>query len=397
MHLAHVIHRYPPARGGAESYFHRLTAAHRNRGDDVTVLTTTALELRDFRSKHTYTFDDPPHVHRFRPISFPLRRYVLKALSLIPHRPWQLAAMPSSPTCPAMWRAVQHHAAPLDAVHATALPYGFPLLCAWALAKRRRVPLLLTPFLHFGDLGDVQDRTRRQYTRPELVWLMKRADHLFVQTEAERDVLVKLGLSDTRMTLQGLGVEPGECTGGDRAAARARWGVMNNTFVVGHLANLSVEKGSLDLLSALEGVPNITAVLAGPQMPNFRAAATATPVLLGELTDVQKRDFYAGIDAFCLPSMTDSYGLVLLEAWANAKPVVVYRAGGPGELVRHGVDGLIAPAHDFVTLRMQLQLLADDRAMASQLGEAGRQRVLEEHIWSDKLNIVFDVLNGLTR
>ena len=47
------------------------------------------------------------------------------------------------------------------------------------------------------------------------------------------------------------------------------------------------------------------------------------------------------MDARALISPIDweePFGLVLLEAWANGKPNVVYRAGGPAELVRHEVE-----------------------------------------------------------
>jgi glycosyltransferase involved in cell wall biosynthesis len=38
---------------------------------------------------------------------------------------------------------------------------------------------------------------------------------------------------------------------------------------------------------------------------------------LGVLDARQKQDFFAGLDVFALPSRSDSFGLVLLEAWAN--------------------------------------------------------------------------------
>ena len=60
----------------------------------------------------------------------------------------------------------------------------------------------------------------------------------------------------------------------------------------------------------------------------------------------EKRDFFAAIDCFALPSRCDSFGLVLLEAWANAKPNLVYRAGGPAEPVRPELDGLQAACGD---------------------------------------------------
>ena len=67
---------------------------------------------------------------------------------------------------------------------------------------------------------------------------------------------------------------------------------------------------------------------------------------LGVLDDQQKRDFFAGLDVFALPSRSDSFGLVLLEAWANGLPNVAYRAGGPADIIRHDIDGLLARCGD---------------------------------------------------
>ena len=46
MRVAHFIHRYPRAIGGAEAYFARLSSYLAQQGDRVTVFTTTALDLR---------------------------------------------------------------------------------------------------------------------------------------------------------------------------------------------------------------------------------------------------------------------------------------------------------------------------------------------------------------
>jgi len=64
-----------------------------------------------------------------------------------------------------------------DVVHATAFPYAFPIACARRLARRLRVPFVLTPFLHLGDPEDRRDRTRRQYTQPALMALARSAAH----------------------------------------------------------------------------------------------------------------------------------------------------------------------------------------------------------------------------
>jgi glycosyltransferase involved in cell wall biosynthesis len=294
-----------------------------------------------------------------------------------------------------MWRDAGRYPGPLDAVHATAFPYSFPILCGLRLARRRGVPFFVTPFLHLGDPADPRDRTRRQYTRPHLHWLLRQADGVFAQTRAERDAVVSLGVPADRVHLQGLGVEPAECTGGDRGRARAAWGVGPGEVVVGHLANNSEEKGTCDLLRAAGG--RFRVVLAGPEMPNFRAfwngyGPKDRVTRLGVLTDGQKRDFFAGVDAFALPSRTDSFGLVLLEAWANGKPVVVYRAGGPAELVRDGVDGLQARCGNVAELAGQLGRLAADAGLRRALGDNGLSRVAAEFRWADKLELVRGVL-----
>ena len=68
-------------------------------------------------------------------------------------------------------------------------------------------------------------------------------------------------------------------------------------------------------------------------MPNFRRfwlsyADAARVQCLGVLDEQQKRDFFAALDVFALPSRSDSFGIVLLEAWADGGANVGYRAGG---------------------------------------------------------------------
>src|SRR5207302_1169123 len=140
----------------------------------------------------------------------------LKALSLVPWRPLKRLALGCNPISWTMWRAARRGAEPFDAVHATALPYTWPIACGLSLARRLGVPFLLTPFLHLGDPEDPADRTRRTYTSPALLSLARAADAVFAQTAGERTALLAAGLPEAKVVLQGLGVEPAECTGGDR-------------------------------------------------------------------------------------------------------------------------------------------------------------------------------------
>ncbi len=404
MHVVHFLHRYPPALGGAEHYAARLVASHAAAGDAATVWTSTALDHAAMTAAgRELPAGEVGPVRRYRPLRFPGRRVVLKALSVAPFPQWQALTRPVGPTCVRMWRDAGNYAGPVDAVHAIAFPHSFPAVCGLRLARRRGVPFVVTPFLHLGDPADPRDRTRAQYTSRPLRWLLRQADRVFAQTPGERDAVVGLGVGPDRVVLQGLGVDPAECTGGDRHRARRMWGVADADVVVGHLANLSVEKGSVDLLRTVPALPpTVHLVLAGPAMPNFEAAfraawGTDRVIRLGPLTDAGKRDFFAGIDVFCLPSRSDSFGLVLLEAWANGVPVVVYRAGGPADLVRDGVDGVQVRCGDTAGLAAAIGTLAADAALRARLGAAGLARVRAgEFDWGRSLVIVRDELLTLT-
>lgn len=401
MRVVHFVHRYPPALGGAESYVARLSDYLAARGDDVSVWTSTALDLNAMTGPGRSlpageSFDGDVRVRRYEPLRFPGRRYLFKALSLVPHDNWKALTRPCNPICPAMWRDANRCDEPVDAVHAFAFPHSFPAACGLRLARRRRVPFFLTPFLHLGDPTDPHDRTRKQYSSAPLVRLLNRADLVFAQTPTEAEAIANLGVSKGRIVLQGLGVDPEECTGGNREGVRASWGVSWDEPVIGHLANLSIEKGSVELVKAsLES--GLRVVLAGPEMPNFRRYWDSLKdrgrvTKLGVLDDTQRRDFYAGIDAFALPSRTDSFGLVLLEAWANGKPVVAYYAGGPADLIRNGQDGYLVKCGDLNELGARLKRLVSDLSLRAHLGIAGRARLSNEFNWNDRLAVVRDAL-----
>src|SRR5947209_3350932 len=289
MRVAHFIQRYPPALGGSEAYFRRLSRFLVGQGDAVEVWTTDALDLESFWSPAgrclSAGIEDDAGICVTR---FPLaarmrgRRWLLKPLSLLPLRLWQCLTLPCNPVSMQMWRAAGRSERSYDVVHATAFPYAWPTACGLRLARRLGVPFLLTPFLHLGDPTDPADRTRRQYTGRPFRWLLRSADRVLVQTDMEFDAVCELGVRPQCVVRQGLGVDAAECTGGDRRRARSGWKIADDVPVIGHLANNSVEKGTVDLLKAAallwQRGARFELVLAGPEMANFRHFIAGYPL-----------------------------------------------------------------------------------------------------------------------
>jgi glycosyltransferase involved in cell wall biosynthesis len=157
------------------------------------------------------------------------------------------------------------------------------------------------------------------------------------------------------------------------------------------------------LLAALEplwrqGRP-IHLLLAGPHMPNFTsyyqafvkrcpAFASRWARQLGAITDDEKRDFFAAIDIFALPSRSDSFGLVLLEAWANGVPNVAYRAGGIADVIHDRSDGLLVQCGRIDALGRAILDLSDDCETRERLGKTGQARLPRDFAWHDKLALV---------
>lgn len=56
----------------------------------------------------------------------------------------------------------------------------------------------------------------------------------------------------------------------------------------------------------------------------------------------QKEKFFKNIDIFCLPSLSESFGIIILEAFNHSLPVVASSVGGPKEIIKDKYNGLLA-------------------------------------------------------
>jgi glycosyltransferase involved in cell wall biosynthesis len=101
---------------------------------------------------------------------------------------------------------------------------------------------------------------------------------------------------------------------------------------------------------------------------------------LGFRGGVELQRLFKACETLCVPSRNEPFGIVVLEAWAARKPVVVTQNGGPNEYVTHEQDGLkIYPRPDSVA--WGLTRLFSDFDHARRMGENGRRAVEERFTW----------------
>ena len=146
------------------------------------------------------------------------------------------------------------------------------------------------------------------------------------------------------------------------------------------LGRLSPEKGVHILLQAWKllqsGDRKLIIAGTGPEEPKLRALATALALKNVEFTgfiksEDQKR-FWSRSAFFVAPSIWDEpFGMVILEAWANARAVVGFKKGSFPELIADGIDGALALQVTPQALADKMQHLIDHPELAVRWGQAG--------------------------
>lgn len=117
----------------------------------------------------------------------------------------------------------------------------------------------------------------------------------------------------------------------------------------------------------------------GEFRPRARALGVEDRVVpTGWLGPDELRLAYAAVDVFVTPSLCfDTFGIVNLEAMAEAKPVVATTFGGSREVVAHGESGFIENPFDVEAFAGRIGELLGDPDRARAMGEEGRRRLVE--------------------
>lgn len=246
-------------------------------------------------------------------------------------------------------------------------------------ARLAGIPVLLHS--EHGRIFD--DRALRLYAQR----LLSRWAHgIFAVSGQLRDDLVRyVGLRPSQVDVLHNGVDQSRFGGVDREAARRLLDLDTVTLAVGSVGRLVPVKNYALLLRAFAALRRDDAVLLlageGPERAALEQLAQGLGVasrtrLLGHREDVPT--VLAALDVFALSSRSEGMSNTLLEAMAAGLPIVATRVGGNPEIVRDGVDGLLADDDDTQGFAGALRALADQPGRRAAMGGSGRDRVATE-------------------
>ncbi|MEA3200737.1 MAG: hypothetical protein QOE90_2165 [Thermoplasmata archaeon] len=350
MRIVHVVQRFHPAVGGAETHVRALAREQARRGHDVTVATSAAEGAPREETLEGY-----------RVVRFPARHW--KGDYLWP--PW----------LPMKGLVGFLVAQKPDLYHAHS--YRFATIEAGAAAARATGrPLVVTAHGFYPAENALAGLAKWRYDALRGKRALAAATRCIAVTRHEIMHYAKLGVDPARVDVVPNGIDEAALAPGDGAGFRKAHGLEGPLVVF--LARLAHDKGLLDLVRAARGL-DATVAICGRDAGSKAAAERLAPPnvrFLGPVPD--PRDAYAAADVFVLPSHYEAFGLVLLEAMAQGAPVVATDAGGMPEVV--GDAGVISPARDPDALREALRLLLEDAPLRARLGAAGRERA-KGYLW----------------
>jgi glycosyltransferase involved in cell wall biosynthesis len=360
--IALVARRYWPAVGGIERVAAELAQALRALGHEVGIvaqrvdegpggwLTHTLREAPEFAA---FDHEGLP-VQQFR---LPLRRRLLLlplGVEAIPLLPRLTNGQTRRVTAPWYGRVAAGALMPLlanaDVVHV--LGGAWISVAAVEAARALKLPVVVTPFTHRGYWRD----------DPGSVRSYRRADAVVATLESDAQDLRALGVPSDAIAVCGLPVARST----DREAAPDRPPLV--LFVGARVPHKGIDvlRAAARTVWAVE--PEIRFAYVGPGAP--LAHRDPRELDVGVVTDSERGDWLGRATVLCLPSSSESFGLVVAEAWSARRPVVTSEIPVLRELVARSHGGISVP-RDPEALGAAIVRLGSNRELAGSMGDAG--------------------------
>lgn len=97
-----------------------------------------------------------------------------------------------------------------------------------------------------------------------------------------------------------------------------------------------------------------------------------------DIERVYQNGLFFVIPSLSTPPGPESFCRIIIEAWAHARPVIAFAAGGPRHLIRDGEDGFLVEERNVPALAARLRDLLADPARRGRMGAAGFARIATE-------------------
>jgi L-malate glycosyltransferase len=349
MRIAIVVNLFPPQWIGGTEIATEYMAEHlARRGNEVHIITS----LDDHLSEES--FEKGFHIHRL-----PVIR--IRTIGLI-----------------FFWADLYQTIKKLDPdlVHSQSLIFAIPAL----LSKK----VLKIPYVVWGQGLDVYSRD--WFMQLVSRTIIKNAGSVISLTKDMKRVMQEIYTRDITVVPNGIEIEDYQ----NRLHKQERESPEKRILFVGRLDPV---KGIPSLLRAIKIVcevfPAAKLIVVGDGGEREHLESLADSIGIRNRVDFVGRtphenipDYLCQADVFVLPSESEGFPLVLLEAMACGLPIVATRVGGVPDIIEDGVNGYLVEYGDFQEMAKKILFLLDNQLLTDQISKNNRVKV-QEYAWEN--------------
>ena len=377
MHIAQFTNTYHPRISGVVRSVSTFRKALTELGNNVFV----------FAQEEPGYQDDEPFIFRYPTINLP---FPVEFPAIIPISPFVDTLLPPLK---------------LDIIHT-----HHPILLGQTAAVKARelnLPLVFTfhtQYREYSHYFPIPQETVQDIVKDTIVkWLgefMQKCQHIVVPTESMRNILVKQYGLEERLTVipTGIDLEPFEDADGQDIRKNRAW---ENDKVLISIGRMASEKNWRTLLDAsaraMQSCPDLRVVLVGdgPELKELKLYTEELGIanrvdFVGKVPFSQVPALLKAADMFGFASITETQGLVTLEAMAAGLPIVAVEATGTSDVVEDGKEGLLTSNDSAELARAIIALACDDRRMqAFKIATLKKARTYDIRLQAEKLVNVY--------
>jgi glycosyltransferase involved in cell wall biosynthesis len=383
MKIIQVTQRFFPAIGGVETHVYNIAKKLIEQGHEVTVYTSDL--LRDNPQIRLCNVKDKVNGIRIRR---------LKAFKLLPK-------IEASTVMPSMITALSKEKA--DIIHAHGYCY-FPAYLVALAHHITGIPMVLTT--HTSPESTMLTLSNL-YNQMVGKFVLKTTGQIITLAKREAEYLTSIGAKSERISVIPNGIDTNFFSQRtDGCNFRKKYGIVGNPILfVGRLSKIKGLNYLIDAMpEILKETPDAMLVIVGPDFGvetglrrrvkqlNIEKKVLFTGPLFGD----ELVDSYAASDLFVLPSIVESFPLVLLEAMAMGKPVVATNVGAARNLIQHGVEGFIIKPRRPDQIAKAVISLLKNRNLASKMGDINR-KIASRYSWDNITQAISQVYRKLCR
>ncbi len=273
-----------------------------------------------------------------------------------------------------------------------------------ALVARRHVALVVSR--HILNSHNKKD--------PLHALLYRRVDYMLVLSQTmKKNLASTFPIPEKKLRIVNLAIDLERFNPSmvDRQQMRVDWKLPENAFIVGLVGRLDPMKGQDLMVKAIAQVrktyPDVYGVMVGNETPGLEGRYLSEvresirqlqleDCILVQEAQKEVPQVMAALDLFVMPSWSEAFGLVAIEAMAMGLPCILGRGGSAEEMAAGSGAELVRP-QDAYDLAQKIITLRNHLPTREKMKQAGRKYVLDNHAKAVRLHKTLEVYSRCYR